>query len=138
MIDPKELRIGAHVLYNGKRMAVMSCVSDAADRAYISLFEPTSQTHYPAIGSGDIEPIALTPELLTELGFELTTNYGGVLEYEKGVIQIQFWGDRIGFHIIVGGEQEITKRGMAIRSIRYLHELEAFLYLATKTELIKE
>lgn len=135
MIDPKELRVGAHVDCKGSRYEVSGIIGDIV--ALIVKRHPLKGCEIEYFPSDYISPIPLTPELLTEIGFELIKDHGGVLEYKHEAITIQFWGERIGLRILVGAEEERSKRGMAVFSIRYLHELEAFVYLATKTELIK-
>lgn len=154
MIDPKELHVGAHVDYDGKRMIVV-CISGAVHGADISLIEPTEKAIYKDVWACNIEPIPITEELLTELGFEKevlntlpfpTTRYidAESAKYQADnkdamvvpKITLVYMNLRNPFwRVLVLCDELITQCEIGVR---YLHELEAFLYLTTKTELIKE
>ena len=60
-INVRQLHVGAHVLVNGKRERVRGIDEDNG-----------LIVRFPAeyVSACDVEPIAITPELLTELGFE--------------------------------------------------------------------
>lgn len=60
-IDIKSLRIGSHILVNGKRERVRGLDEDNG-----------LIIRFPAeyVLASEVEPIAITPELLKELGFE--------------------------------------------------------------------
>lgn len=153
MIDSKTLRIGSHVLYNGKRM-VVCCISGAVHGADISLIEPKEIVVYKDVWACNIEPIPITAELLTGLGFEkvtLQTHPKPIIQYVDAEsikaqaedldvrvvprITIQHINVRNPFWSVSAYGEDMEDNRMAVR---YLHELEAFLYLTTKTELIKE
>ena len=119
-IDINTLHIGSHVLYNGKRERVRGLDEDNG-----------LIIRFPAeyVLASDVEPIPIPPELLTELGFEIAEEFGAFTVWKKDKLIVKIIGERkvVAF---------IDK--MHSLEIRYLHELEAFLYLTTKTELIKE
>ena len=83
-IDIKTLRIGSHILVNGKRERVRGLDEDNG-----------LIIRFPAeyVLASEVEPIAITPELLKELGFEWRKdsscwrryhNYDGV-RYDWGI-----------------------------------------------------
>ncbi|WP_290144773.1 hypothetical protein [Muribaculum intestinale] len=88
-VDIKSLRIGSHVLWNGKRRKV-----DAITKDSIAFrIADSERKEYDNATIEQIEPIAITPELLKELGFEWRKdsscwrryhNYDGV-RYDWGI-----------------------------------------------------
>lgn len=83
-VDIKTLRIGSHILVNGKRERVRGLDEDNG-----------LIIRFPAeyVLASEVEPIAITPELLKELGFEWRKdsscwrryhNYDGV-RYDWGI-----------------------------------------------------
>lgn len=162
MIDPKELRIGSHVMVDGVRARVIR-IDEPKDEHEIP---PCTLLRFKALANGKwydcggpadadrVEPIALTAELLEELGFEkvtLQTRPKPIIQYVDAEsikaqaedldvrvvprITIQHINVRNPFWTVSAYGEDMEDNRMAVR---YLHELEAFLYLATKTELIKE
>lgn len=133
MIDPKELYIGSHVLYNGKRM-VVCCISGAVYGADISLIEPKEIVVHKDVWACNIEPIPITAELLEELGFELREDYWRKIFNPNQWIYIRKDDDEDYYNARIHSDINVNTSFRC----KYLHELEAFLYLTTKTELIKE
>lgn len=150
MINPKELRVGAHVDCRGFYREVCGILGDRI--ALIVKRHPLKGCETASFASDFISPIPITEELLTELGFEkkmLPTfpprpyyidaesaklKAEGVKLVEPRIaisyakVEFPFW--YVEVHC-----EDMSDNRMAVR---YLHELEQFLYLTTKTELIKE
>jgi len=117
MIDIKQLRVGAHINYKGGRVKI-STIGFAQ-------FTYDNQREVGLIA--DIDPIPITAELLQELGFE-SYHYCWVKKPNGNPIKVEDNEDGTWGVSVIGAN--IT--------VRYLHELEAFVYLTTKQELIKE
>lgn len=160
MIDIKSLRIGSHILVNGKRERVGGIRACKLHNSFQIIIPHESEGivsfGYIPSASDMIEPIPITPDLLKELGFEeRRTEYlygkpdvwyidpeAAELEKENSLvvptITIRSLG-RAGYYdlwvikVVVGGKPMRT--GDCI--VRYLHEAEAFLALHS-VELIKE
>ena len=127
MIEINTLHIGSHVLADGKRERVRGLDEDNG-----------LIIRFPAeyVLANEVEPIRITEELLTELGFENTSStrrivYTKGCEYDGLWVEVRNLKDR--WEVFVSNND--WDGSMAVR---YLHELEQFLYLTTKTELIKE
>lgn len=127
MIDPKELHIGSHILYNGKRERVRGLDEDNG-----------LIIRFPAeyVLANEVESIPITEELLKELGFGNTSStrrivYTKGCEYDGLLVEVRNLKDQ--WEVFVSNNDWDGRM-----AVRYLHELEAFLYLTTKTELIKE
>lgn len=160
MIDPKTLHIGSHVMVDEVRARVIR-IDEPKDEHEIP---PCTLLRFKALAngkwydcggpadSGKVEPIPITAELLTELGFEKETidawnpkTWYVDAEYAKlkangetlivPRITIQYINVTNPFWFVSAYGEDMGDNKMAVR---YLHELEAFLYLTTKTELIKE
>lgn len=139
MIDSKELHIGSHVMVDGVRARVIRIdepMKDEIPKYTLLRFKAFIDGEWRECGgpadSGKVEPIPITKELLTELGFLKMEEHGSVSVWMRRDIRIDFYGTRIT--AMVGNDYNKC----TINPIYYLHELEAFLYLTTKTELIKE
>lgn len=120
-VDIKSLRIGSHVMWNGKRRKV-----DAITEEGIAFrIADTEQKMYDSATIESVEPIAITPELLKELGFE------------NGRVGIwwHWWKD--GFHLQHRDESEYWHFHGDI-GFRYFHELESLYYMIYETELIQD
>ena len=125
-IDIKSLRIGSHILVNGKRERVRGLDEDNG-----------LIVRFPAeyVLASEVEPIAITLELLKELGFEWIKITGS-------------WcvSDKRGGHFYATDVSDSTcvvthypDFGFQSRVVcAYLHELEAFAYLIAQTELIPD
>lgn len=115
-IDIKTLRIGAHISIGGKRERVRGMDEDNG-----------LIIRFPAeyVMANDVEPIRITPELLTELGFEC----------RREACWLHWWRD--GFDLQHRDESEYYHfRGDM--GLKYLHELESLYYLIYEQELIPD
>lgn len=120
-VDIKSLRIGSHVMWNGKRRKVDAITKDSITFRIAD----TEQKMYDSATIESVEPIAITPELLKELGFE------------NGRVGIwwHWWKD--GFHLQHRDESEYWHFHGDI-GFRYFHELESLYYMIYETELIQD
>lgn len=125
-VNVKQLRIGSHILVNGKRERVRGLDEDNG-----------LIIRFPAeyVNANDVEPIPITAELLKELGF-VNTSSSRRITYTKGSEYEDSW---IEFKNLKGRwEIFVSKDNWDGRTVvRYLHEAEAFLALYG-VELIKE
>jgi len=133
MIDIKELRVGAHVEYGGKRCLVTWIFGKAVDLRIGS--------DNKTISSASINPISITAELLQELGFENISC--DCSEAPDGTLWRKDFYDKRYMYLKILDDYNVVRvksRQCAfdILHFKYLHELEAFVYLTTKQELIKE
>lgn len=138
VIDIKTLHIGSHILCNGKRERVRGLDEDNG-----------LIIRFPAeyVLASEVEPIRITEELLTELGFEFRTT-----SYRLYASKIIGYWENLPLHPIslnlyrylrdIKEPDWYCSKSADYKPermwVKYLHELEAFLYLTTKTELIKE
>ena len=120
-VDVKQLRIGSHVMWNGKRRKVDAITKDSITFRIAD----TEQKMYDSATIESVEPIAITPELLKELGFE------------NG--RVGFWWHwwKDGFHLQHRDESEYWHFHGDI-GFRYFHELESLYYMIYETELIQD
>lgn len=135
MIDPKELYIGSHVMVDGVRAKVTDIESNydwSGDTLirFCAMIYGEKRTCGAFYQKDGVEPIPITPELLTELGFECIAKYSESW-WQRGNKRIKMRGNYVDVEIYQGFYD-------ATWQCKYLHELEAFVYLTTKTELIKE
>lgn len=126
-IDIKTLRIGSHILVNGKRERVRGLDEDNG-----------LIIRFPAeyVLASEVEPIAITPELLKELGFEFRKNAGGswcISDKKGGYFYATVCSDST---CIVTHYPDFGFQSRVVCA--YLHELEAFAYLISQTELIPD
>lgn len=133
MIDPKTLHIGSHILVNGVRVEI-ECITNDSQIGY---YLPNYDDWEACSPDRDwVEPIPITEELLTELGFVNTSSTRRIV-YTKGCEYDGMWAEvrnlKDRWEVFVSDNDW---DGRIV--VRYLHELEQFLYLTTKTELIKE
>lgn len=131
MIDIKELHIGSHVRIGGKicRIAAIDALNGQIGIDAYTM-DAKGVKHPFGYKIEDVEPIPITEELLTELGFECIARYNESW-WQRGNKRIKIKGNYVEVEVYQGF-YDATWRCV------YLHELEAFLYLTTKTELIKE
>lgn len=147
MIDIKSLRIGSHILVDGKRERVLGLDEDNG-----------LIIRFPAeyVNANEVEPISITPDLLNELGFEeRRTEYlygapdvwyidseSAQLEKKNNLVVPTITVSSLGkagysdwwvIKVITGDKP--MRSGNC--TVRYLHEAEAFLALHG-VELIKE
>ena len=146
MIDPKELRIGAHYYngsYNepiiGRVLSINGSINNPDDMSVGLIYDmplDNDSDPYEAAMLPYIEPIPITEELLTELGFVNTSSTRRIV-YTKGCEYDGLWVEvrnlKDQWEVFVSNNDWDGRM-----AVRYLHELEQFLYLTTKTELIKE
>lgn len=139
MIDIRELRIGSSVLLCGNRVKVTEL---SQEQIAVGNYVEREGSKFP-IGytSDQIDPIPITEELLRELGFEgaTTPEEGWYYGIEK-VFEREFDSPiEEDYHIFLaqheGGLYQLQVLGV-LAFVRNLHELEAFVYLTTKQELI--
>lgn len=121
MIDIKTLHIGSHACVGGKRVRI--CGITKRKVGYHATWRPCEHLRYARMD--EIEPIPITPELLTELGFQYRDNtywerwYLGSLTIERKEHSSYF-----------DYNSEIR--------LEYLHELENLYYMIYNKELITE
>lgn len=127
MIDIKTLRVGSHILVNGKRERVRGLDEDNG-----------LIIRFPAeyVNANEVEPISITPTLLEELRFINTSWSGRRIVYTNGNEDdnpwVEFRNLKDRWEIFVSKD---NWDGRA--AVRHLHEAEAFLALHG-VELIKE
>ena len=135
-VDIKTLRIGSHILVNGKRERVRGLDEDNG-----------LIVRFPAeyVNANEVEPIAITAELLKELGFKTKNQKYNTKCWRRTEIpqegrrlpSIEFitvWLYRNGYCKI---HYRMDYMNINVIDCRYLHEAEAFLALHG-VELIKE
>lgn len=126
-IDIKQLRIGSHISINGERVEVESLQGGDLVGCI------TSDNDWFATESWRFEPIPITSELLSELGFRK----------EDGFMRLWSKGDNGHFSYIefsaIRDKWRLYPSGTdgSQTVVRYLHEAEAFLGLHN-IELIEE
>ncbi len=126
-IDIKSLRIGSHILVDGKRERVRGLDEDNG-----------LIIRFPAeyVLASEVEPIAITPELLKELGFQFRKSAGGswcISDKKGGYFYATVCSDST---CVVTHYPDFGFQSRVVCT--YLHELEAFAYLIAKTELIPD
>lgn len=122
-VDVKQLRIGSHVDFNGRRVRIKAIVEDSVAFDYT---QDEKQLYLsPNAYDEFLSPIPITPELLAELGFQ----YRDDTYWERW-----FLG---GFDIERKEGSSYFDYNSEIR-LEYLHELEDLYYLIYGVELIKE
>lgn len=129
MIDIKTLRIGSHVQHHGKRKIVLSI---GGDTVYLLPSSVSSVAHVAK--TDEIEPIPITPALLKELGFKYRKSAGGswcISDKKGGYFYATVASDST---CIVTHYPDFGRQSQAVCA--NLHELETFVYLIAKTELI--
>lgn len=151
MIDARELRVGNHISVEGERCYVESIQGNGSLVGYI-----TPQGDWEATDPMNdwIEPIPLTAGLLTEIGFVKRTRCdndkdyyidaesAGQMERTRLVIpqiEIQNYSE-IGNPELWEIKIISTDNTLAVEhktTVRYLYELENFVYMTLKSELIE-
>ena len=117
-VDIKSLRIGSHIFVDGKRERVRGLDEDNG-----------LIIRFPAeyVLANEVEPIAITPELLKELGF-VNTSTSRRIVYTKGCEYDGLWSEVRGLKD--RWEVFVSDNNWDGRMVvRYLHEAEAFLTL---------
>lgn len=131
-VDIKQLRVGSHVLLTceNKRVRI-----DGITNRKIGYHRRADRTDHLAYARmNEIEPMPITPELLVELGFEKVEEFVNAYRFIKADIDVQFviYGERIAVKV-----KQNDNHYPAIL-VRYLHEIENFIYLTLGKELIEE
>lgn len=123
-VDIKQLRIGSHILVNGKRERVRGLDEDNG-----------LIVRFPAeyVNANEVEPIPITAELLVELRFRKEDGFMRLWSKDDNgrFSYIEFSTTRDKWRLYLSG----TDGSNTV--VRYLHEAEAFLALHG-VELIKE
>lgn len=132
-VDIKTLRIGSHILVNGKRERVRGLDEDNG-----------LIIRFPAeyVLASEVEPIAITPDLLKELsGFEYH-------EYDNGNLWEWRFDDLYKAYGYLEFDEDTTTlwRGRLWHMkeidtefrVEYLHELENLFYMFYEKELIPD
>ena len=143
-IDIKSLRIGSHILVNGVRARVvrLNTVRYDENEAFHLLVRGISPDDGVVrevgcfVNDDAVGPIAITPELLKELGFKFRKSAGGswcISDKKGGYFYATVCSDST---CIVTHYPDFGFQSRVVCA--YLHELEAFLYLTTQTELIPD
>lgn len=136
-VDIKSLHIGSHIAINGKRHRISNI--DALNgqigiEAYTT--DKDGVKHPFGYPIEQIEPIAITPELLKELGFQFRKSAGGswcISDKKGGYFYATVCSDST---CVVTHYPDFGFQSRVVCT--YLHELEAFAYLIAKTELIPD
>lgn len=133
-IDIKTLRIGSHILVNGKRERVRGLDEDNG-----------LIIRFPAeyVLTSEAEPIPITPDLLKELsGFEYHEYDNGNLwewrfdDLYKAYGYLEF--DEDDTLTWIGRLWHMDEIETDFRRVRYLHELENLFYVFYEKELISD
>lgn len=118
MIDVKKLSIGSHVCVDGKRVRI--CGITKRKVGYHSTGKPCEHLRYARLS--EIEPIPITLELLTELGFEYQDNtYWESWHYDIFTIERE--------------EHSSYFDCDGYMRLKYLHEIENLYYMSYGEEL---
>ena len=131
-VDIKSLRIGSHVMWNGKRRKVDAITEDSI----AFRIADSERKEYDNATIEQIEPIAITPKLLKELGFKFRKSAGGswcISDKKGGYFYATVCSDNT---CIVTHYPDFGFQPRVVCA--YLHELEAFAYLIAQTELIPD
>ena len=137
MIDINTIHIGSHVRI-GDKMHRIAAIDALNGQIGIDAYKTDAKgvKHPFGYKIEDVESIPITEELLTELGFVNTSSTRRIV-YTKGCEYDGLWVEvrnlKDQWEVFVSNNDWDGRM-----AVRYLHELEAFLYLTTKTELIKE
>ncbi len=143
-VDIKSLRIGSHILVDGvrARVAQLNTISWGKKPAYHVWARGASPDdgvvrEVGCLANDDaIEPIAITPELLKELGFQFRKSAGGswcISDKKGGYFYATVCSDST---CVVTHYPDFGFQSRVVCT--YLHELEAFAYLIAQTELIPD
>lgn len=128
MIDISELHIGSHVLFNGERVEV----TDISCGEVIGVVN-SDQSDWLEVNSQHLDPIPITEELLTELGFEKTSNRLFELKKDLGDVDMLIRHCSNGKYRV-----EIWRDSTNCGNILCdaLNIMESFVYLTAKQRLI--
>ncbi len=119
MIDPKELRIGNLILWKGEVIPVTMV------GLYGIQYDDSNIKINASFGTGDIQPIPITPEWLERLGFEKLKHIHEGLIYSKDWLRLN---SNCAVTDYRGG-------GIDSRLIKHIHQLQNLYFALTGTEL---
>lgn len=132
MIDIRTLTPNCHVMLGDKRVKVLN-IDSLNNLIGVEEYYYVAQdgTKY-CIGNEpkNLDPIPITEELLKELGFGERNSMGFRIKKIDKLKKVMFQPKME----VVCVEEGFINHGFM--KCRYLHELEAFVYLTTKQELI--
>ncbi len=133
-VDIKSLRIGSHIDFNGRRVKIKAIVEGSVAFDYT---QDEKQLYLsPNACDEFLLPIPITPELLKELGFKFRKSAGGswcISDKKGGYFYATVCSDST---CIVTHYPDFGFQSRVVCT--YLHELEAFTYLISQTELIPD
>lgn len=122
-----DLRIGNYVNIEGDVVKVKEIYEKSIHYA---------NDEYESYATEDfIQPIELTEEVLTKIGFEKNTIYGSVIEYfpiDDNLARIYCTKEKQNFKIQIV-RKNITET--IVKYIKYLHQLQNAYYCLTNEEL---
>lgn len=138
-VDVKTLTIGSHVDFNGRRVRIKAIVEDSVAFDYT---QDEKQLYLsPNAYDEFLSPIAITPEILTEIGFKYH-------EYDNGKLWEWDLPDGYKDYGYIEFDEETTTiwrgRLWSMKEIEvefkveYLHDLENIFYMFYGVELIEE
>lgn len=130
-VDIKTLRIGSHVEYEGERMMVYDISAEMnTPNHLIMLYQ---RDRFEIVSLAELSPIPITPELLKDLGFKFRKNADSwcISDKKGGYFYATIVSDGT---CIVTHYPDFGRQSQAVCA--NLHELETFVYLIAKTELI--
>ena len=125
-VDIKSLRIGSHVEYDGKRVCVDEIRTLRPDGEPMRLIASYNGLAYGNPSIDEVEPIAITPELLKELGLNVISH---------GCSEHWFLGN---FDLTHNTDSCYWEDYEGDIRVEFLHELEDLYYLKYGVELIPD
>lgn len=130
----KELRIGNSVLFNDERVKIVAI--DFSEGEPFVLLDNKEIWVSSWMHATMLEPIPITEELLKELGFEEVVEEG----LNMFIRFVSAKGCPFGSYIMrvrnLDDEWEFEIPPIYLMRGKYLHELENFVFMTTKKELI--
>lgn len=131
-VDIKQLRIGSHVLLSRENKRVRIGGITKRKIGYHRRADKTDHLAYARLN--EIEPIAITPELLVELGFEKTPDVNiWRKQYSQSILILRRHNhERWSCSVWQDGGCR------AVMNFCRLHQFEYIIYLTLGMELIEE
>ena len=128
-MDIRELRINTSVLFNDEQVKVVAMDCEDTIGGFVK-HEGNEKWHYIL----EYKPIPITEELLKELGFD--NGWQGTFDgYEITVTEQCEFGYSMGAYDVSIKNVMTSSHIATIDGIKYLHELEQFVFLTCKKEL---
>lgn len=141
MIHTKELRLGNKVLNSkGQVITVQQILSNSiiyeskieVNRELVPMGGSRSREHFSQLNeivkevdSTDVMPISLTPDILRQCGFRNFLREQWILKIGNTNFDWEF----------MDGQLRLRNPAPCLRNIRYVHELQNFLFATTSYEL---